>query len=356
MSGGDRDEVAHRKHLTAQMLAGSKARDPVDVVERLLAVQGQDPRGARLSIRARSRGLKASDIDHALTDDRSLVISWLNRGTLHLVRSVDFHWLHALTAPTLVAGTARRLAQEGISPALAERGVRTIRRSLSKDGPLTRQELRERLDSAGVPARGQALVHLLALATIRAYVVRGPMKGKEHAYVLVEDWLEPHKPISRELALGELARRYLAGHGPASDRDLARWAGLPLRDARAALMHGGSALIERGGLFELRPVRRPAKMPPPTLLGSYDPLLLGWESREAVLGAHKRLVTVNGLFRPFALVDGEAAATWRLTGSRLTIEPLRRLDSAQSGALEAESKDVLRFLGLDGSTDESSSI
>src|SRR6185437_13671382 len=51
------------------------------------------------------------------------------------------------------------------------------------------------------------------------------------------DWLGgPPRPLSAErrpAALAELARRYLAGHGPASAADLALWAGLPLRDGRA---------------------------------------------------------------------------------------------------------------------------
>src|SRR5207237_2653661 len=48
------------ERLTAQLLAGPPARDPVAVAERLLAVQAQDPRGARLAIRARSQGLTAA--------------------------------------------------------------------------------------------------------------------------------------------------------------------------------------------------------------------------------------------------------------------------------------------------------
>ena len=79
--------VAER--LTAQLLAGPPARDPVAVAERLLAIQGQDPRGARLAIRARTAGLTVADVDRALTEDRSLVITWLNRGTLHLTRSEE---------------------------------------------------------------------------------------------------------------------------------------------------------------------------------------------------------------------------------------------------------------------------
>ncbi len=39
------------ERLTAQLLAGPPARDPLDVAERLLAIQGQDARGARLAIR-----------------------------------------------------------------------------------------------------------------------------------------------------------------------------------------------------------------------------------------------------------------------------------------------------------------
>ena len=85
------------RRLTAQLLSGSPAADPVAVVERLLAVQGQDLQGARLAIRARSAKLHVSDVDRCLTDERSLLITTLNRGTLHLVRADDYPWLHALT-------------------------------------------------------------------------------------------------------------------------------------------------------------------------------------------------------------------------------------------------------------------
>jgi len=103
--------VLIEKRLTAQLLAGPPARDASAVVERLLAVQGQDGRGVRLAIRARSTGLTAADIDRALTEERSLLITWLNRGTLHLVRREDYPWLQALTPPPLFAGNARRLSR-----------------------------------------------------------------------------------------------------------------------------------------------------------------------------------------------------------------------------------------------------
>lgn len=79
-----------RRRLSAQLLAGTPAREPASVAERLLAVQAQDARGARLAVRARTTGLSSADVDRALSDERSLLITWLNRGTLHLVRSEDY--------------------------------------------------------------------------------------------------------------------------------------------------------------------------------------------------------------------------------------------------------------------------
>jgi hypothetical protein len=310
-------------------------------------VQGQDIRGARLAVRARSEGLTVADLDRALTEERSLLITWLNRGTLHLVASDDYPWLQALTTPPLLTGNARRLAQEGVTPAAADRGVAAIEQALTEDGPLTRDQLRDRVAAARVPTKGQALVHVLFLAALRGVAVRGPIAGNQHAYALVRDWLGEPQPVDRDRALAELARRYLAGHGPAGDRDLARWAGLPLRDARAGLTAIASELTEReDGLVDLAR-RAPAAEPSPTrLLGAFDPLLLGWCSREAVLGSNAASVIAGGVFRPFALIGGRAVATWRLAGDSVSLEPFAPLRTVDRSALAADGEDVVRYLGL----------
>lgn len=325
----------------SQLLSGPPASSAVEVARHLLAVQAQDPRGARLSVRARTAGLTAADVDEALAD-RSLVVSWLNRGTLHLVCAEDLAWLHALTTPQLRTGNARRLEQEGVSPEQAERGTRLVVDAVT-DGPKTRPELREVLVAGGVPVAGQALVHVLFRTTLLGHIVRGPVVGSEHAYVLARDWLgvDLNAPVDRDAALVELARRYLVGHGPATDRDLARWAGIPLGDARRGL--GGV-----GGLHEHSDDRvglqaaEPVELPPPKLLGPFDPLLLGWTDRTPVVGSHGELVTSNGIFRAFALADGRAVATWSTAGS---IAPFDELTAEVTAALDAELADVRRFMG-----------
>jgi hypothetical protein len=343
------------QRLAAQLLSGPPAEGTVQVAGHLLAVQAQDQRGARLAVRARSRARSAADVDDALTRDRSVVVTWLNRGTLHLVRTEDYWWLHPLTTPQLFTGNARRLAQEGVPPADAERGVAVIERSLTAEGPLTRAQLAERIAKTGVRTQGQAIVHLLVLANLRGIAVRGPMAGREHAYALVRDWLgDPHGPpggpaFDRDRALAELAVRYLAGHGPATERDLAKWAGLPLGDARRGLAAIAGRLAERDdGLADLAgrpdPGGGDCPLPPPRLLGAYDPVLLGWTSRDPIVGPHRKLIAINGLFRPFAMVAGRAAGIWSMPGGKVALTPFAPLPEDVTAALAADAAEVERFL------------
>lgn len=337
------------RRLAAQLLVGPPAGGVVQVVDRLLAVQAQDLRAARLAVRARTRGLTAADVDREL-GNRTLVVAWLNRGTLHLVQSKDYWWLQPLTTPQLATGNAKRLEQEGVSPHQADRGVAAIEAALAADGPMTRTQLREIVAAADVPVAGQALVHLLFLSAIRGLTVRGPVIGREQGFVLVRDWLgDPPAATDRDTALSalsQLARRFLAGHGPADDRDLARWAGITLGDARRGLRAAGSDLEERpGGLLDLAGRPAPHGRRRPKLLGGFDPLLHGWVDRRPVLGSNQTIVTSNGIFRPFALVGGRAVATWTMPGGRVTLAPFGRIASGVLGDLDREARDVKRFLG-----------
>jgi hypothetical protein len=265
-----------RARARAQWLHRPAGRGPAEIVRHLLAVQAQDLRAARLALRARGSGFTAADVDAAL-ESGELVIAWLNRRTLHLVHADDHPWLLALTAderPVL-----RRLAQLGV----ADPGQR-LERAL--DGPLTRAEIEARAGTSG-----QATPALIALAAMRGRIVA----CGRHVYRAIE------RPaaVDRDAALRELGRRYLAAHAPAAPEDLARWAGIGVRDARLALREASEPAADT------RPV-------PPRLLGGFDEYLLGWRDRSfAVPPSLARVVHPGGgIVRAVATDDGLVVGEW----------------------------------------------
>jgi hypothetical protein len=345
-------EALRRARAAAQLVHRPRALGVADVVGRLLAVQAQDLRAARLALRARIAGLEAPAVDAALTDERSVVVTWLMRGTLHLVGRDDHPWLLGLTAPTRQATSRRRLAQEGVSPDDAERAVSIVERALADDGPLTRPQLAERIAVAGIRTAGQATPHLLMLAALRGVAVLGPLREDgAHAFALARDWLGAAPPAElagaeRDGALAELARRYLAAHGPAAPADLAAWSGLALRDARAGLQAIASELVERGEDLVDLAAREPTPDPiPARLLAAFDPYLLGWKDRGFAVPARyaERVHPGGGVLRATATVDGRAVATWTSAGGTLKLEPFGRLPAGARAALEADADDVARF-------------
>jgi hypothetical protein len=350
------DELRRRRAL-AQNLHRPAGLDEAGVVRGLLAVQGQELRSARRAVRARSRGTTAAAVDRLLTADRTLVVTWVNRGTLHLMAREDYPWLLGLTAPATANANARRLRQEGVGEAAAERGVAAVIAALADEGPLTRDALRERVEAAGVPTARQALVHLLLLAALRGLTVRGPVvTAAGQAFALTQDWLgiEPPQPLAgaaRDTALAELARRYLAGHGPAADFDLAAWAGLPLRDARRGLTLIAGELADLGGGLVDLSRRAPAAGARlrPRLLGSFDPLVIGWKRRDLVVDPEHQAehFTKNGILGAVAIVKGKAVGGWRARPGRqagVDLEPYSGpLAAAVEAALQRDAAELARF-------------
>lgn len=127
--------TVRRRRALAQGLHRPDGLDELGAVRRLLAVQGQELRSARRAVRARTRDTTAARVDRLLTEDRALVLTWVNRGTLHLMDREGYPWLLGLTGPASRAANAARLRHEGVDEAAAERGVawrRSWTRSLTR--------------------------------------------------------------------------------------------------------------------------------------------------------------------------------------------------------------------------------
>src|SRR5262249_51226200 len=94
-----------RLRLRAQRPSATPPASPpavADVVKALGGVQAQDPSAAALTIRARCAGLLAPDVERARVADRTVVRTWCQRGTLHLLATDDVTSLLSLLGPVVL--------------------------------------------------------------------------------------------------------------------------------------------------------------------------------------------------------------------------------------------------------------
>ncbi|WP_029431469.1 winged helix DNA-binding domain-containing protein [Blastococcus sp. URHD0036] len=312
--------------LVAQRLAGPPAADAAAAVGGLLCVQGQDYPGALTSVALRTRDRSLSGVRAAL-DGGTVVRSWPMRGTLHLLPAGDLHWLLELCSPRVLAGAVRRRAQVGLTEADLERRRELACGALGGGRRLTRAALLEAL-GAGVDVGGQRGYHVLWYLSQTGTLVMGPTDDGEQAFVLLDEWVPSPRRLSREESLGELARRYLAGHGPASEADLARWAGLGLRDVRAGIgaVRDEFASLEVDGRELLMPPDLPDRLAAcraevedaVLLLPGFDEFVLGYADRTCAVPAEFAQQIVpgnNGMFRSTVVHRGQVVGVWRWKGS-----------------------------------------
>jgi winged helix DNA-binding protein len=217
----------------------------------------------------------------------------------------------------------------------------------------------EKLRPFGVPLdpKTQAPIHLIAFAALQGVCCLGPERENgESTYVLLDDWISPER--SSGSRAGELAARYFRAFGPATPEDFASWSGMPMPVARSAVnealpeleqttVEGQPAFLPRRTLASSdRPRRRSLR-----LLPAFDTYLLGYRSRDLAVEKtlRRRLQRGGGWLHPAIVVDGRAMGAWRLkmTGvhTRIAIEHTQTFRSTLRHQLEAEIRDVGRFLG-----------
>jgi hypothetical protein len=96
------DLARHRLHN--QRIVSEKFELPGQAVAGLGAVQAQDYASAKWAV-----GLRCHDatVEQAIAD-RTIVRTWLMRGTLQVVATSDVRWMLRLLAPRITAKSVRR--------------------------------------------------------------------------------------------------------------------------------------------------------------------------------------------------------------------------------------------------------
>ncbi len=340
--------------MAAQGLSALGAEDVAAAATRCAGIQAQDLLASRLAVRARAGHSTEAQVARACDEDRSVVRTWLMRGTLHMVAAADVRWLVRLLGPSVAARFQRRRDQLGLDPALCERLLEKLPGVLAGRS-LSRRGLVAELAQAGVrlDPSGQAAAHAMVFAAAAGVFCRGPDREVvgEPTYVLLNDWLtraKEQRPVEPEV---ELPRRYFVSFGPAGVEDFAAWSGLALPAARAACSALGLVTVDCDGRrLLLAGIGREGSGW--RLLPRFDTYLVGYRDRTLLRdAATSRAVYAGGWIHPGVVHD---AGAWSAAGG-CAASPVRapsrvQLSFAASGdeeALAAEASDVGRFLGIE---------
>jgi hypothetical protein len=342
------------RRLDAHGISAPVASSPADAVRHMAALQAQDYHAALWAVGLRTADATLAQVEDAIARGE-IVRTWPMRGTLHLLARDDVRWMVALLAPRVQAANAARLARDlELDAATLARGQRVVEQALAAGTPVMRPELYARMEAAGIASANQRGLHLLNWLAHESVICQGPRHGKQPTFVLMDAWVPPSAPLTRDEALHRLALRYLQGHGPASVADLAWWSGLTQKDAQQALASASSALDQEthdGTTWWWHAdAPAPSRSRAAHLLPAFDEYLIGYRDRTPVLDAAltRRVFSVNGLVAPTAVVDGRVAATWKrgtAAGDDIALDPLRALEDAEHADIRRAAQRWQRFLG-----------
>ncbi len=316
------------------------------VARHMLALQGQDLPAVKWALGVRRPGATEREVDEAFKRGE-IVRSWPLRGTLHVVAAEDLEWLRALVCDRNLARHAKRHRDLGLSDADFTKARRIAERALDAQG-LGRAELLARFEKEGLSAEGQRGVHLLWKLAQWGVLCLGDFDGKEQRFVLTEKWILRSTQLRGDEALGELATRYVRGHGPSTAEDLAWWTGLTKTEAKRALAIAGLVTP-----VALDAPLAAAAIPEALLLPGFDEYFLGYADRSAVIEEQHvdRIVPGgNGIFQPMIVLRGKIRGTWRRKlgkkGLTLTLVPFTKLRSAERTAVVSRAAELAAFWGV----------
>ena len=175
------------QRLRNQSLVPARHRTAAAVVAWLGAVQAQEYEPAKwgLGLRIAGDAVDAS-VERAFEEGR-ILRTHLMRPTWHFVTPADIRWMLELTGPRVQRVMAPYNGHLELDVATLTRGTKIIERALGDRQYLTRTELGERLQRAGLAMAGMRLAHLAMHAEQEGVICSGPRRGKKSTYALIAE-------------------------------------------------------------------------------------------------------------------------------------------------------------------------
>jgi winged helix DNA-binding protein len=318
------DQFQQRLHN--QKLSSSDFKKPADVVRWLGAVQAQDFEAAKWALALRMQNATKAVIEEAYNDGK-ILRTHVMRPTWHFVAPEDIRWLLQLTAPRVNTKAGPYYRKFELDAATFKRSNKALTKALRGGKHLTRRELKAVLNAAGImvddPVR---LVHVLLRAELDGVICSGPIVGKHLTYALLEERAPATKPLDRDEALAQLARRFFTSHGPASLQDFIWWSGLTAADARR-----GFDLVDHH--VRVRQNTQKSKYAA-HFLPAFDEYLVAYKDRE------------QGELGPAVIVNGRIAGKWKRAKETIVFSPSRALTSSDRAAISSAADRYVSFAGL----------
>ena len=346
-----------RRRLATQNLIGPRCETPLEVVQRLGAVQSQDYAGGKWAVGQRTRSAVDDDVEQALTDG-TILRTHVLRPTWHFVAARDIRWMQELTAPRVKAVMASYDKKLEIDEKVYARSNAVIERALEGGKHLTRAELAMLLAARVGPLGTQRLAHLVMRAELDAMICSGVRRGKQFTYALVEERAPRARPLERDEALSELTTRYYTTRGPATIQDFSWWSGLTVSDAKKGVESLGTLLEQttvdgRKYWFSGATPSLKGSTTAAHLLPNYDEYFIGLKDRSAIQELVKgRVVGLPGemSFANIVVADGQLVGGWTRSVTsriaRLHVRLAAKITAGQLRAIEAQARRYGVFLKL----------
>ncbi|MEU4575790.1 winged helix DNA-binding domain-containing protein [Nonomuraea sp. NPDC023979] len=326
--------------LRRQFVSGPGGPGAVEIARRLCGVQAQVASSAQHAVAVRAASPDPGEVERALWDERTLVKTWVMRGTLHLLPADELPGYCAALSTLRFWEKGSWQRGHGVTAAEIAAIVEAVPQALG-DTPKTREELVDAVvEVTGDAHLREALTSgwgaLLKPLSRLGELCYGPPCDGRVTFTAPRAWLPgwPAELPPQEEAGVRIARAFLAAHGPATPEMLDGWlfGGVArkavlkgwFRDLAGELTEveaGGHTLLALTEHLDDLAAARPADEV--HLLPGFDPYILGApRSLEPLVPAavKARVSRQAGWISPVVLHQGRVAGVWEAKAGRVTAD------------------------------------